>query len=141
MCVRSAVIRHIHAPAPPTVFFTTSIYVIAFVVPSRAPTSVAVVVLNSTTLSVSWQPLDPQFHNGILQYYHVQIVELVTSSVIEVNENLTHIVISSLHPYYEYNVTVAAATVVGTGPFSSPLTTTTAEDSESCCAILTIKPH
>lgn len=110
-----------------------------YLVPSRAPTSVAVVVLNSTTLSVSWQPLDPQFHNGILQYYTLQIVELVTSSVIEVNENLTHIVVSSLHPYYDYNLAVAAVTVVGTGPFSTPLTTTTAEDSESCCAVLTIK--
>ena len=65
----------------------------------------------------------------------------VTSSV-GVDVNITFNVtgnraqlIDMLHPSYNYTVRMAAATSVGIGPFSAPVTAATLEDGMFCVAI------
>jgi len=48
-----------------------------------------------------------------------------------VSEGRTQL-IDMLHPSYNYTVSIAAATVVGIGPFSDPITVMTLEDGEYC---------
>ena len=43
--------------------------------------------------------------------------------------------IDMLHPSYNYTVRMAAATSVGIGPFSTPVTVATLEDGMFCVAI------
>jgi len=43
--------------------------------------------------------------------------------------------IDLLHPSYNYTVRIAAATVVGIGPFSDPVTVMTLEDGKLCESI------
>jgi len=83
--------------------------------------------------------------NGIIISYHVivmetQILYLDNGTVISqmgMNRNRTYNVseghtqlIDMLHPSYNYTVRIAAATVVGIGPFSDPITVMTMEDGE-----------
>ena len=83
--------------------------------------------------------------NGIIISYHVivmetQILYLDNGTVISqmgINRNRTYNVsegrtqlIDMLHPSYNYTVRIAAATVVGIGPFSDPFTVMTLEDGE-----------
>ena len=90
-------------------------------------------VLSSSSVSVSLEPPRLQSRNGRLIYYNVYITEtqiayyengsIVTLASVggiqkfNVSENLTYI-IEGLHPSYEYNVRVAAATITGVGPYS-----------------------
>jgi len=82
---------------------------------------------------VSWEPPRITERNGQLSYYTVCIIETqlayydngsiaqlasVNSDPLcyDVSEDLTY-VIRDLHPSYEYNISVAAATRTGVGPF------------------------
>ena len=92
-----------------------------------------------------WEPPSLEQQNGLLVQYHViimetQILYLDNGTVISqmgVNRNRTYNVsegrtqlIDMLHPSYNYTVRIAAATVVGIGPFSDPITVMTLEDGE-----------
>ena len=91
----------------------------------------------------SWEPPSLEEQNGLLVQYHVivmetQILYLDNGTVIsqmgpnfnrtyDVSEGRTQL-IDMLHPSYKYTVRIAAATVVGIGPFSDPITVMTLED-------------
>ena len=81
--------------------------------------------------------------------YHVSIMEIQIlysengTTITEIGDNLNRTynvsegrtqLIDMLHPSYNYTVRIAAATVVGIGPFSDPITVMTLEDGE--CAQL-----
>ena len=51
------------------------------------------------------------------------IVEQETGRVFSLTTRDTRLNVTSLHPYYTYNCTIAAATFAGTGPFSPPVIT------------------
>ena len=89
--------------------------------------------------------------NGLLVHYHVIVMEteilyLDNGTVISqmgMNFNRTYNVsegrtqlIDMLHPSYNYTVRIAAATVVGIGPFSDPITVMTLEDGECIACTL-----
>ena len=116
-----------------------------FLVPSLAPQSVLVNVASSQSIQLSWNPPVTGEQNGILLQYHVIVIEtqilyLDNGTVISqmgMNFNRTYNVsegrtqlIDMLHPSYNYTVRIAAATVVGIGPFSDPITVMTLEDGE-----------
>jgi len=110
-----------------------SVIIIIFTVPTEAPLNFFLTVLSSSSISVSLEPPRLQSRNGRLIYYNVYITEtqiayyengsIVTLASVDgiqrfnVSENLTYI-IEGLHPSYEYNVKVAAATITGVGPYS-----------------------
>lgn len=81
--------------------------------------------INSTAVQVSWEPPHIHLQNGIISSYTITALELrtnVTRSFV-----LSHLyssyIISGLHPYYDYRISVAAYTVA-LGPSSVTLVIT-----------------
>ena len=70
----------------------------------------------SRSLFLEWSPPSPGTENGIIQNYVLIVNEQQTGMTSQYTPVDSHITIFSLHPYYTYVITVAAVTVVGTGP-------------------------
>ena len=115
------------------------------VAPSGVPSNFGVTIQSSGSIILSWESPLIEEQNGLIVQYHVivmetQILYLDNGTVISqmgVNRNRTYNVsegrtqlIDMLHPSYNYTVRIAAATVVGIGPFSDPITVMTLEDGE-----------
>ena len=97
------------------------------IAPSRSPQSVAVDIVDSTTAILTWMPPPSAHHNGIIQYYVLNVTEMDTALQIQIESLTTEETISALHPFYTYEVTVSALTV-SSGPFSSPVVFQLPED-------------
>lgn len=82
-------------------------------------------MINSTAIQVSWDP--PYFHmqNGIITSYTVSVLELLTGMtwLFQQSQYYNTYIIGGLHPYYSYQVMVAANTI-NTGPEASTVLTT-----------------
>ena len=89
-------------------------------VPSGPPQDVQGLTTDSRTVLLSWNPPPLEQHNGIIREYHINVTEVDTGREFGMISTITSIYITSLHPYYNYNFSVAAFTV-GIGPFSEPL--------------------
>ena len=78
-------------------------------------------MFNSSALSIKWRPPPFEHQNGIIVGYTIRLLENVTENiyVTETDGPHTEIFITSLHPYYIYEFTVAAKTVYA-GPYSAP---------------------
>ncbi|RDD39694.1 Down syndrome cell adhesion molecule-like protein, partial [Trichoplax sp. H2] len=81
----------------------------------------------STSVSVSWQPPAIADRNGIITHYRIEynnvgrarfrrnvLVHLTTS-------NITRYTLTNLTPLRNYSIRVAASTLVGFGPYSTPI--------------------
>lgn len=81
-------------------------------------------------------PLD-EHHNGVIESYTITVMEFETNSTKIVIQNFLHtsVVISSLHPYYNYQFSVAAHTVA-LGPSASTSTTTDQHGEQSMSVII-----
>ena len=112
--------------------------------PTASPQKISF-VHTSRSFTLSWYPPTPLEQNGVLTLYHVIIMEVqilyldngTVISQIGRNFNRTCDVsrdhmqsIDMLHPSYKYTVRIAAANIVGIGPFSDPITVMTLEDGE-----------
>ncbi len=89
-------------------------------VPSSYPLNLTGEAVNSTTVLLSWQPPELEGRNGFIVSYLVTLTERATGQVLQFFRVGTHIdiLITSLHPYYEYECTIAAATAIGNGPIA-----------------------
>ena len=94
-------------------------------VPSVSPSDVTGYALSSTIISFTWLELPDLHQNGIILYYEIQIVEYETGMLSTYFTVAKDINIASLHPYYNYTGTVAAYTIVGSGPFSAAVSVQT----------------
>ena len=105
--------------------------VITHTVPSSAPLNIIGEVVDSRSIYLSWYPPESSGRNGIIIGYFIQIFEVDTNSYFSFNRtNHTEFLLQQLHPYYNYNCSIAALTAVGRGPLSSPLLVQTDEDGE-----------
>ena len=114
-----------------TVEMYLTIIALFSLVPSAAPTFVTGDVQSSSVVVFTW--LDPPSidQNGIIQYYLVKVHEIETGilwTFFAVDQDIS---IGSLHPYYYYDCTVAAHTIVGTGPYSAAIRVQTEEAGQS----------
>ena len=98
-------------------------------VPSRAP-SIFVTNVTSTSLTVQWNPLPPQYHNGRLLGYRVFFRKTANysspidaSSVVVYNSNW--VTLKNLDPGQRYEISVTAFTSKGDGPRSYSYSVTT----------------
>ena len=101
-------------------------------VPSGPPGIVKENILNSTAVELSWTDPREAEQNGKIISYAVIIsgnesghfvLHNFTTSNYSIQVTFAH-----LRPFSEYNVSVAAATAVGTGPFTTPSIFHTPED-------------
>ena len=98
--------------------------------PSSPPLNSSGEVLGPMAVSVSWGPPAPDGQNGIITSYTVLITEVLTNTTTTYQRDgsRTELVVTGLHPYYDYSCAVAAQTSVGLGPFGAPFTVTTNQD-------------
>ena len=81
------------------------------VAPSAPPQNVQKTAITSTSASLNWQPPPLDQQNGIITYYMVFLDEHETGLKFTVNTSATEVNLSDLHPFYTYDITVAAVTV------------------------------
>ena len=109
------------------VIFTTYICVD----PSAAPQNVTTVVINSTSILVSWYPPSFLDQNDDIIGYQLMITNLnrTKSKPMFVNiTNVTTYVATMLQEFEVYGIRIAAETDIGLGPFSEPVSDQTFED-------------
>ena len=104
----------------------------SFTVPSAPPRNVSAEALSSTVITFLWQPPLAQELNGLLQSYNVIVEEIPTGREWNYISNGTDLLVTSLHPYYNYSCRVAANTI-GIGPYSSSVITATYEAGDDIC--------
>ena len=88
-------------------------------VPAASPQIIQSMIVNSSSVLISWQPPPLNDRNGIISIYVVNVS-------LEVNDTMPKQYITSslnvtlvgLNPFSTYVVAVAAETSVGRGPFS-----------------------
>lgn len=90
-------------------------------VPSGPPLLLSSNMVTSTSFKVRWQQPQPQDRNGIITYYRLRLENRRTStlSYLNVQRNSVPYTVRNLSPFTTYTWAVAAATVNGTGPYSS----------------------
>ena len=91
-----------------------------FIVPSGSPTSITSTASNDSIL-LAWQPPPPNKQNGIIIQYHVILYTLATNESEYFETNETSIYLVNLHPFFLYEMVVAAETSIGAGPYSQPV--------------------
>lgn len=101
-----------------------------FIVPSGPPSDVKEYVLNSTAVKLAWVAPEEREQNGEITFYVVTISGNESSHLVIYNftSNSTRTTFSYLRPFSEYNVSIAANTAVGMGPFTAPSVFHTPED-------------
>ncbi len=85
---------------------------------------------SSTALTLAIEEPLPEHRNGIITGYLVRVTRASNGSVQEQSSTHAAVTVSSLTPYTQYFVDVAARTVNGTGPFSERYEVTTLEAGE-----------
>ncbi len=89
--------------------------------PSGSPSSLTSSSVN-TTITFTWLPLPLEQQNGIILQYLVTIYAIPTNETEQLETRETSIVIPNLHPFYLYELQVAAETRAGVGQQSPPVT-------------------
>ena len=89
---------------------------------------------------MTWEPPLENDQNGIITFYTVRIYDIVAGQTTLYQREGHHaqFVIDTLHPYYEYDVSVAAETV-DIGPFSVTQRVRTQEDCKLINTILILR--
>ena len=96
--------------------------------PSSPPQTVMVETVESTWITLRWTPPPPQHHNAPLTHYRIKYkwtTSQGTGDNITVPASQLSANITGLHPYYEYEIGVAAANVAGEGSYSTVIKRTT----------------
>lgn len=107
--------------------YTYILYTFYPTAPTAPPSSITVDIQSSVEVLLSWSPPNNEDRNGEIEFYIITITETTTQYEFEIQALSTSVNISDLHPFYTYQVNIAAVTV-DTGPFSPTLTFTMPED-------------
>ena len=99
-------------------------------VPTGPPQNFTVQVIGSRAVLVSWRPPSVGKQNGFIVTYTIVLVELLSNTTLTYKQetNISELIVDELHPYYEYNCSMVAATQVGNGPFTGSITIRTFGD-------------
>ena len=102
-------------------------------VPSAAPVDLVVTNVTSTTIGLMWGEVPETDRNGIITEYQLRFRQQDsvnnTWTYMTVNGSTLKANLSGLQEFVAYFIQISAATVVGVGPFSLEINTTTLEDS------------
>ena len=97
--------------------------------PSASPQNLRQVAIDATSVTLSWQPPPEENWNGLIRLYYLFVNELESGRSFTLNSTATSYHIENLHPFYIYNVSVAAVTVAA-GSISDNITLQTSEACE-----------
>ena len=91
---------------------------------------------------MTWEPPLEDNQNGIITSYTIRLYDIVADKTTLYQREGHHaqFVIDTLHPYYEYDVSVAAETV-DIGPFSVIQRIRTQEDSKLTNAVVLLSSY
>jgi len=105
-------------------------------VPSGPPVGVRAISNTSSSLMMYWQPPRQELQNGQIISYHITVSEVETGMVLSfsIDPDDTSFLVGNLHPFYNYNCSVAAFTV-GMGP-SAYYIAQTLPDGKLCFVIV-----
>ena len=124
----------------PTQLFEWSLYcnnlLFFYSVPSSPPQSPYGSAIGSTGISLFWDPPPADAQNGIITRYMISITEVETDRSFSLFSPTTSVNVTSLHPFYTYNCTIAAETTVGDGPYTTSITIVTLQDGRLVCVAL-----
>jgi len=90
-----------------------------FQAPASPPQDLEVTLIDSRSVYLSWSPPLREHHNGIIRQFWINVTEVDTGRRYQMTSFGSSLTISSLHPFYTYEFSVAAYTI-GPGPFSEP---------------------
>ena len=96
--------------------------------PSAPPRDVDVMVIDSYSIYLEWNPPSDQSQNGVIDAYVVNITAAETGERAQWVEESTNLTLNSLTPHTTYLIEVAAQTSAGLGPYSAPVTAMTTEN-------------
>ena len=103
-------------------------YFLTNVVPHGPPLGFQATHINSSALRLTWEPPTPEHQNGIIRYYVINATALENGEHFQWRTtNTLSLIVSGLHPYYNYHLFIRAETI-GPGPFSDILSTLMPED-------------
>ena len=108
--------------------------------PSAPPQSLSAIAISSTVVMLTWSSPPLIDINGIIRNYVIRIKERQTSQVWIFQTTNSHINITSLHPYYNYECNVAAHTIA-TGPYTNPVSVQTMEAGNNIVQLLVANYH
>ena len=88
--------------------------------PGKVP-GVEVEILESSSVSITWEPIPERFRNGIIKGYYIEYhpEDENKTAVLEAklpNENFTSHILKSLRKFTTYAIKMAAYTKAGIGP-------------------------
>ena len=92
--------------------------------------------MSSSGISLFWDPPPADAQNGIITRYMIRITEVETGRSFSLFSATTSVNVTSLHPYYTYNCTIAAVTIVGDGPYTTSITIVTLQDGRLVCYVM-----
>lgn len=95
--------------------------------PSAPPLNLTAMVINSSSVQLSWLPPMENQRNGDIRHYNIRVIELHTGRKFPLSSTNTTFIYAQLHPAYAYQFSVAAVTV-DVGPYTDSILTTTPED-------------
>ena len=87
-------------------------------VPDRPPLSIRYSSPSSTSIFLYWDPVPPQFENGIIRGFNVGYQENKPNTELAVRERflVNWVLLDGLKKFTEYSVRVSAFTSIGYGP-------------------------
>ena len=88
-----------------------------FTVPSAAPDLVSAEAINSTSVLLKWQPVPPEFRNGIIRHYtiHFRDVEKNKNNSVELKAPAESATVNGLRQKATYEFWIVAGTSKGDG--------------------------
>ena len=113
------------------------LHVYVFAAPSGPPANITVSSITSTGFILHWDPPTQYDQNGYITHYVIRVLEVETENVTEYVSTTMYLSLSSLHPAYTYNCSVAAHTVE-IGPFSNYYVMTRESGQQKCNAVVSI---
>ena len=109
--------------------------------PSGTVQDIEILELHSQMVILQWEPPEIAHQNGLITLYHVNILAITLNDSLQLTFQLTFSnatgEVSNLSPYTNYQIGIAAATVVGVGPLSPPFNIRTEEDGKILSVCLT----
>ena len=111
-------------------------YSLSLVVPSASPTVISVVDITSNTAAMMWEPPLPEYQNGAIIGYLINVTLMETEQVYQLYTNDTDLTFDFLQPHDVYTVVIAAETTAGLGPFSTSLLFETKENGKDWRSII-----